>query len=87
MGGCWGAPLAGLCHGAKQGSVATAAGRPSAACSVADTRWSPTSRPLPPRQLMRAKHGCLPAEVQDVLFVLERQELVMMEAGTVYLCA
>ena len=36
---------------------------------------------------MRAKHGCLPAEVQDVLFVLERQELVMMEAGTVYLCA
>lgn len=35
---------------------------------------------------MSAKHGCLPAEVQDVLYVLERQDAVMVDGGAIYLC-
>lgn len=41
----------------------------------------------PSTQVMVAKHGCHAAEVQHVLFCLEKLDRIMCEEGVIYPCA
>jgi hypothetical protein len=42
--------------------------------------------PVPSLQVMLARHSCTAAEVQDVLFVLERKDAIMVDGDDIFLC-